>query len=66
MSLIYINQAFRHYKPIGVAKQVCHFLTHRSAKLGPGIVVAIAGDADFGEKFVDAIAMQRFWDRDIY
>lgn len=63
--LIYINQAFRHYKPIGVAITGMPFLNASSVKLGPGIVVA-TGNADFGTKFVDAIAKQRFWDRQIY
>ena len=63
--LIFINQAFRHYKPIGVATTGLPFFNASSAKLGPGIVVDI-GNADFGKKFVDAIAQQRFWDRDIY
>ncbi|MEG0473708.1 MAG: catalase-related domain-containing protein, partial [Solibacillus sp.] len=63
--LININQAFRHYKPIGVARTGMPFLQASSAKVGPGIVVA-TGNNDFAEKFVEAIAMQRFWDRDIY
>ncbi|ATP40079.1 catalase HPII [Solibacillus sp. R5-41] len=63
--LININQAFRHYKPIGVARTGVPFLKASSAKIGPGIVVATGND-DFGEKFVDAIAIQRFWSRDIY
>ncbi|MGE7023027.1 catalase [Solibacillus cecembensis] len=63
--LININQAFRHYKPIGVAQTGMPFLQASNAKIGPGIVVA-TGNPDFGEQFVDAIAMQRFWDRDIY
>ncbi|MFJ7950907.1 catalase [Lysinibacillus sp. NPDC096418] len=62
---IYINQAFRHYKPIGVATTGVPFFSASNAKLGPGIVIA-TGNADFGKKFVDAIAKQRFWDRDIY
>lgn len=60
-----INQAFRHYKPIGVAQSGLPFFNLSGAKAGPGIVVS-TGNADFGEQFVDAIAMQRFWDRDIY
>lgn len=63
--LININQAFRHYKPIGVAQTGRPFLNESYAKIGPGIVVQ-TGNADFGEQFVEAIAMQRFWDRDIY
>ncbi|WP_274309963.1 catalase [Solibacillus daqui] len=63
--LININQAFRHYKPIGVARTGMQFLKESNVKIGPGIVVQ-TGNADFGEKFVEAIAMQRFWNRDIY
>ncbi|MCH7321524.1 catalase [Solibacillus sp. MA9] len=63
--LININQAFRHYKPIGVARTGMQFLNESNAKIGPGIVVQ-TGNADFGEKFVEAIATQRFWNRDIY
>lgn len=61
----FINQAFRHYKPIGVATTGLPFFNASNAKTGPGVVVA-TGNADFGEKFVNAIAQQRFWNRDIY
>ncbi|MEG0259686.1 MAG: catalase [Lysinibacillus sp.] len=63
--LIYINQAFRHYKPIGVATTGMPFFNASNAETGPGIVIA-TGNTDFGTKFVAAIAQQRFWNRDIY
>lgn len=63
--LLNINQAFRHYKPIGVAQTGVPFLQASNAKIGPGVVVNTGG-SDFADDFVKAIAMQRFWDRDIY
>ncbi|WP_246096924.1 catalase [Psychrobacillus soli] len=63
--IYFIDEAFKHYKPIGVATTGVPFFDASSAKAGPGIVFA-TNNADFSKMFVQAITQQRFWDRDIY
>ena len=41
------------------------FFEESDAKAGPGIVFA-TDNPDFDEIFVNAIAQQRFWNREIY
>ena len=61
----FINEAFQHYKPIGIATTGMSIFIASNAKEGPGIVFA-TGNHEFGKTFVDAIAQQRFWNRAIY
>ncbi|WP_438319164.1 catalase [Sporosarcina sp. FA9] len=61
----FINESFKHYKPIGVATTGQKFFKASNAKEGPGIVID-SSTSDFGNTFVKAIAKQRFWTRDIY
>jgi len=61
----YMNESYRHYKPIGIATTGTTFFNMSNANVGPGIVLA-TGNKDFAKKYVDAIAQQRFWQRNIY
>lgn len=61
----FINESFKHYKPIGFASTGLPFFELSNAKAGPGIVFA-TDNPDFDDDFVKAIAQQRFWDREIY
>jgi len=61
----FINEAFRHYKPIGFASTGVQFFNASNAKAGPGIVFE-TNNPDFENAFVKAIATQRFWNREIY
>nr|WP_255551623.1 catalase [Sporosarcina sp. E16_8] len=61
----FINESFKHYKPIGFASTGAPFFELSNAKVGPGIVFA-TDNSDFDNDFVKAIAQQRFWDREIY
>ena len=61
----FINEAFKHYKPIGVATTGNPFFDVSNATAGPGIVFA-KDYPDFGNVFVKSITQQRFWDRKIY
>ncbi|SDC10573.1 catalase [Melghirimyces thermohalophilus] len=54
----FVNTAYKHYKPIGVATNAQSFFQ----KAAEGVVFAEA-NPDFEEKFVAAIGQQRFWDR---
>ena len=57
----FIDEAFKHYKPIGICDDRMPFFEASNAKVGPGIVFA-TDNPDFDEEFVKAIAQQRFWE----
>lgn len=61
----FINESFKHYKPIGFASTGVPFFELSNANAGPGIVFA-TDNPNFDIDFVKAIAQQRFWDREIY
>ena len=61
----FIDEAFMHYKPIGIAKTGESFFEVSNAKQGPGILFA-SETPNFDQAFVKAVGKQRFWDRDIY
>lgn len=58
----FINTAYKHYKPIGIASTGQSFLQTSEKNNLAGVVFA-ANNSDFGQEFVNAIAQQRFWDR---
>ncbi|KAA0964816.1 catalase [Sporosarcina sp. ANT_H38] len=60
----FINEAFQHYKPIGIATTGKPFFEASDAEVGPGIV--LAGAADFNSEFIAAVAAHRHWERKIY
>ena len=58
----FVNEAYRHYKPIGVAKtgeRYIHATKHNNLA---GVIYATK-TKDFSEQFIQAIAKQRFWNR---
>ena len=71
----FLNEAFKHCKPIGAAKDAVELLneTNFSRKLPTtfteaevmlsGIIIG-DGDADMAGIFIKAIAQHRFWDRE--
>ncbi|WP_413056637.1 catalase [Sporosarcina sp. 179-K 3D1 HS] len=61
----FIDEAYRHYKPIGVAKTGMALFEGSDAVAGPGIVIADTA-AHFNEDFIAAIAAHRHWDREVY
>ncbi|MCZ8542402.1 catalase [Psychrobacillus psychrodurans] len=61
----FIDEAYKHYKPIGIATSGVPFFNASNAKAGPGIEFALS-NPEFGKAFVNIIAQQRFWNRDIY
>ncbi|MEO4054957.1 catalase [Solibacillus sp. CAU 1738] len=60
----YIRQAYKHYKPIGIASSGASYFNAINAPIGPGILFA-TGNPNFGDDFIKIITRQRFWDRDI-
>ncbi|SFS77543.1 catalase [Paenibacillus sp. 453mf] len=68
----FIKEAYRHYKPIGALNEGVSFLvkglgmaSDSAAASAPGIVTAASGEelGSFAEKFLNAVAAHRFWDR---
>lgn len=64
-SVYFINETFRHYKPLSVASTGTSLFRASNAKQGPGIVLA-TNNPEASNEFLLAITQQRFWDRDIY
>lgn len=58
----FIQEAYKHYKPIGVATTGQSYIKKSKQNNLAGVVFA-ADNLNFGEDFVKAIAHQRFWDR---
>ncbi|WP_445323995.1 catalase [Pseudogracilibacillus sp. ICA-222130] len=58
----YFTAMYKQYKPIGIANGAETFLDVPSN--APGIIFA-SDEEDFANAFVEAIAMQRFWNRSV-
>ncbi|WP_174612949.1 catalase [Virgibacillus ihumii] len=58
----FVQVAYKHYKPIGVASTGQSFIQPSDEKNLLG-VVSSANNPNFGQDFVSAIAQQRFWER---
>ena len=60
--LTFIESAYKHYKPIGVATTGEKYFHESDINNLSGVVFA-KGNRNFGKEFVAAVAQQRFWDR---
>ncbi|MFD1850649.1 catalase [Oceanobacillus bengalensis] len=58
----YVQNAYTHYKPIGVASTGQSYI-QTSDKNNLAGVIFTANNPNFGKDFVEAIAQQRFWNR---
>lgn len=58
----FVHEAYKHYKPIGVASNANDFIQKAENSNLAGVVFA-EDNPDFAHEFVAAIAQQRFWDR---
>lgn len=58
----FISEAYKNFKPIGVATTGQEYIRTSESNNLAGVVFAM-NNPDFGEEFVSAIATQRFWDR---
>ncbi|MBD7984897.1 catalase [Sporosarcina sp. Sa2YVA2] len=61
----FINETYKHYKPIGVASTGKTFFDASAAAEGPG-VIADLDPSSFGKAFVDAVTAHRHWDRKVF
>lgn len=58
----FITEAYKSYKPIGVATMAQSYINKSASNNLAGVVFA-KNNPDFAKEFVSAIAHQRFWDR---
>ncbi|RYG73455.1 catalase [Lentibacillus lipolyticus] len=58
----FLNEAYKHYKPIGIASTATNYIQPSGNNNLAGVVFA-ANNPNFNKDFVAAIAQQRFWDR---
>ncbi len=56
----FVNSAYKHYKPIGVAAGAESYVNKPGNMAG---VVLASSTSNFPDEFVNAIAQHRFWDR---
>ena len=60
----FIMNMYNHFKPIGAREESNHLLKEMGIEEMPGVI--IDSDSQFGQKFIDAMAKQRFWERPSY
>lgn len=58
----FVYEAYKHFKPIGVATTGQSFIRTTENNNQAGVVFS-ANNPNFGNEFIEAIATQRFWDR---
>lgn len=58
----FINEAYEHYKPIGIATTGKSLFEKSNGQTGPGIV-SNSETSNFDELFIEATAVHRHWDR---
>lgn len=58
----FVNEAYKHYKPIGVATTAISYFQKAEGNNMAGVVFA-ANNPNFATEFVSAVAQQRFWNR---
>ncbi|WP_100332982.1 catalase [Bacillus alkalisoli] len=61
----FVQEAFSHYKPIGLSKDTKELLHVENIQKCPGVVPYNEDTNDFATKFIQAIADHRHWDREI-
>lgn len=61
----FINEAFKHYKTIGIASTGKEFFEASNAEIGPGIITGDENGA-IADRFVNAVAAHRHWNRKVY
>lgn len=61
----FIQVAFEHYKPIGVASSAIEFFQAENMKSAPGVVM-LNNSSTTPDAFIDAIHQHRFWERKVY
>ena len=60
--VLFVNETYRHYKPIGVATSGQPYIQTSENNNLAGVIFA-ADNPNFGNDFVSAVAQKRFWNR---
>lgn len=60
----FIQVAFEHYKPIGVANSAAPYFQTNNRRNSPGVIFA-ENNANFHTDFINAVAHQRFFERQV-
>lgn len=58
----FLQEAYKHYKPIGATGEGIEWLTVEGMGSGTGVVT---GEERFAERFSEAVAQHRFWQRNV-
>lgn len=58
----FIYEAYKHFKPIGIATTGQHYIKTTSTNNLAGVIFA-SNNPSFAKDYVDAISVQRFWSR---
>lgn len=61
----FVNEAYKHYKTIGIASTGKVFFEASDADAGPGIIMN-EGTGVFADNFINAVAAHRHWNRKVY
>ena len=61
----FINEAYKHYKAIGIASTGKVFFEQSNGEVGPGIITN-ENTISFADDFINAVAEHRHWDRKVY
>ncbi|TXL64053.1 catalase [Cerasibacillus terrae] len=64
-AVYFIDEAFRHYKPIGATHGGIPALTINKLDGKQGVIIGKDNMRKFSDEFINAIALHRFWDRKI-
>ena len=61
----FINEAYKHYKAIGIASTGKVFFDASDGEVGPGII-SNENTISFADDFINAVTEHRHWDRKVY
>ncbi len=61
----YFNEAFIHYKPIALSRNMINYLNINDKNKLIGIITPELNE-NFSKDFLEAITKMRFWNRQIY
>lgn len=57
----FLNEAYKHFKPIGILSKGQVFVEDSNVEMTAGIILSTSND--FAQQFVDTVAQHRHWDR---
>ncbi|UOQ95395.1 catalase [Halobacillus shinanisalinarum] len=64
-AMYFIDEAFKHFKPIGATHEGKKWLKKADLEKSPGVVLGDEDSSEFAKEFSEAVAAHRFWDRQL-